>query len=75
MTGMMKKLTVEEARAISKAKGLLPGKVRGTTIVQFTYGDTKTVEVIEWDEFADILEREGKAVFYEKGFMRVMREG
>jgi hypothetical protein len=74
MTGKMKKITIEEAKAICRMKGLEPGRVRNEEGLYFTRGDSKRLVVISWDEFEELLGERGLAVYYEKGFLRIMKE-
>ncbi len=71
----LKKISLQDARAIAEDKGLKPGKVRTTgTAVQFTRGGQKNVEIITWDEFEDHLRLRGLAVFERGGWMKIMKD-
>ena len=52
---VMERIDLEKAKVIAKNKGLKPGKVKGTTGIQFTKGKNNRLDVIEWAEFESIL--------------------
>lgn len=70
----MKRLDIEEAKRMAKSKGLKPGRVKGTTGVQFTKGRNARLEVIDWDEFESILTKRRLAVFGSGGWMKIMKK-
>lgn len=70
----MKRLNIEEAKDMARKKGLRPGRVKGTTGVQFTKGENARIEVIGWEEFEAILSKRHLAVFGSGGWMKMMRK-
>ena len=44
----MQKIAFDKAKNIAKIKGLKPGKVKGTSGVQFTKGTNNRLDVITW---------------------------
>ncbi len=59
---------------IAKKKGLKPGRVKGTTGVQFTKGRNDRLEIIDWDEFKTTLSKR-KLQVYESGvWMKIMKK-
>ena len=48
---VMERIDLEKAKTIAKNKGLKPGKVKGTSGIQFTKGKNNRLDVIEWAEF------------------------
>jgi len=70
----MEKITVEKAKEIADEKGLKPGKVKGTDGVQFTKGDNDRIETISWDDFEDLLDDRGLAVYESGGWMKIMED-
>lgn len=69
----MEKIDFEKAIKIARNKGLKPGKVKGTEGVQFTKGDNNRLDVITWEEFEEILEKRGLAVYESGGWMKIMK--
>jgi uncharacterized protein YndB with AHSA1/START domain len=70
----MKPISVEKAKEIATQKGLKPGKVRGTTEVEFTRGGSPRVEIIDWPEFEQIVAQKGLEVHEGGGFMKLMKK-
>jgi hypothetical protein len=70
----MKPISVERAKEIASEKGLKPGKVRGTTEVEFTRGGSPRVEIIDWPEFEQIVAQKGLEVHEGGGFMKLMKK-
>ncbi len=70
----MNKIAVAEARKIAEKKKLKPGKVRGTTGIQFTRGKNPRIEVIGWEEFEEHLRVRRLSVYESGGFLKVMRK-
>src|SRR3989440_12253085 len=62
----LKEISFEYARQIASVKGLQPGKVRGTSTLRFTKGDSDKLQVITWDEFVQTANNRNLAV-YESG--------
>ena len=69
----MEKIDIKKAQAIAKNKGLKPGKVKGTSGVQFTKGKNSRLDVITWDEFEEILSNRGLAIYESGGWMKIMK--
>src|SRR2546429_4292863 len=65
----LKEISFEYARQIASVKGLQPGKVRGTSTLRFTKGDSDKLQVITWDEFVQTANNRNLAV-YESGGRR-----
>lgn len=73
-TMAMERLDIEEAKDMARKKGLKPGRVKGTTGVQFTKGGNARLEVIGWEEFEAILSKRHLAVFGSRGWMKMMKK-
>src|SRR2546430_15268370 len=67
----LKEISFEYARQIASVKGLQPGKVKGTSTLRFTKGDSDKLQVITWDEFVQTANNRNLAV-YESGGWREM---
>src|SRR2546429_9277172 len=65
----LKEISFEYARQIASVKGLQPGKVRGTSTLRFTKGDSDKLQVITWDEFGQTANNRNLAG-YESGGAR-----
>lgn len=59
---------------IAKKKGLKPGRVKGTTGVQFTKGRNDRLEIIDWDEFKTTLGKRKLQVYESGGWMKIMKK-
>ncbi|HEY5606045.1 MAG TPA: hypothetical protein VIL45_05930 [Thermoplasmata archaeon] len=70
---VMEPVSVEVAIEKAKKKGLRPGRVRGTTGIQFTKGRNNRIEVISWDEFRTTLVDRKLGIFESGGFMKIMK--
>ncbi len=70
---VMEPISVESAIEKAKKKGLKPGRVKGTTGIQFTKGRNNRLEVISWDEFRDSLAKRRLQVYESGGWMKIMR--
>jgi len=70
----MEKINYEKAQTIASMKGLKPGRVKGTSGIQFTKGDNDRLELIEWDEFYRTLVARGLAIYESGGWMKIMRD-
>lgn len=70
---VMEPISAERAIEIARRKGLLPGKVKGTSGIQFTMGRNARLEVISWDEFRRLLEQRRLQVFESGGWMKIMK--
>ena len=69
----MEKITFDKAKVIAEKKGLKPGKVKGTNGIQFTKGPNNRLNVISWDEFKQLLDQRGLAVYESAGWMKIMK--
>ena len=69
----MEKITFDKAKVIAEKKGLKPGKVKGTNGIQFTKGTNNRLNVISWDEFKQLLDQRGLAVYESAGWMKIMK--
>jgi len=70
---VMERIDLEKAKTIAKNKGLKPGKVKGTTGIQFTKGKNNRLDVIEWSEFESILKQRKLAIYESGGWMKIMK--
>lgn len=70
---VMEPVGVEVAIEKAKKKGLRPGRVKGTSGIQFTKGRNSRIEVISWDEFRETLAERKLQVFESSGFMKIMK--
>lgn len=70
----LEKISLEKAKEIAEEKGLKPGKVKGAGGIQFTKGDNENIEVIDWDEFEEVMNKENLAVFESNGWMKLQRD-
>ena len=71
---VMEPVGVDAAIEKAKKKGLRPGRVKGTSGVQFTKGRNSRIEVISWDEFRDTLAERKLEVYESSGFMKIMKK-
>jgi hypothetical protein len=69
----MERIDLDKAKVIAKNKGLKPGKVKGTTGIQFTKGKNNRLDVIEWSEFEEILKKRKLAIYESGGWMKIMK--
>lgn len=70
---VMEKIDIVKAKTIANNKGLKPGKVKGTSGVQFTKGKNNRLDVIDWAEFETILKKRGLAIYESGGWMKIMK--
>jgi len=70
----MKPISLDRAMEIADEKSLRPGKVRGTTEIEFTRGGSPRVEVIDWPEFEAILNQKNLEIHEGGGFMKLMKK-
>ena len=70
---VMEEITVDRAKQIANKKGLKPGRVKGTTGVQFTKGKNNRLDVIDWDEFEKTLHTRRLSVYESGGWMKIMK--
>ncbi|MEE9224381.1 MAG: hypothetical protein V3U51_06515 [Thermoplasmata archaeon] len=71
---VMQPITPEKAMEIAQKKGLKPGRVKGTTGVQFTKGRNDRLEIIDWDEFKSTLSKRKLQVYESGGWMKIMKK-
>src|SRR2546427_12726149 len=71
----LKEISFEYARQIASVKGLQPGKVRGTSTLRFTKGNSDKLQVITWDEFVRTANNRNLAVYESGGWGKVEGEG
>ena len=69
----MERIDITTAQTMAKKKGLKPGKVKGTTGIQFTKGNNDRLDVITWAEFEEILNKRGLAIYESGGWMKIMK--
>ncbi len=69
----MEKIDFGKAQLIAKAKGLQPGRVKGTQGVQFTKGTNDRLSVISWDDFKCALNERELAIYESGGWMKIMK--
>ena len=70
---VMERIDLEKAKTIAKNKGLKPGKVKGTSGIQFTKGKNNRLDVMEWAEFEKILKERKLAIYESGGWMKIMK--
>ena len=70
----MKPISLDRAKEIATEKSLRPGKVRGTSEIEFTRGGSPRVEVIDWPEFESILASKNLEIQEGGGFMKLMKK-
>ena len=71
---VMEKISVDKAKSIASKKGLKPGRVKGTSGVQFTKGKNPRLEIISWDDFESTLGKRKLAVYESGGWMKIMKK-
>lgn len=71
---VMEAISVARARQIATKKGLKPGRVKGTSGVQFTKGKNARLEVIDWDDFEHTLNKRKLCVYESGGWMKIMKQ-
>lgn len=71
----MKPISIERAKQIAAEKNLVPGKVKGTTEIEFTRPTgSARVEPIDWPEFERILAEKNLEIHEGGGFMKLMKK-
>lgn len=71
----MKPISLDRAKEIATEKNLKPGKVRGTSEIEFTLATgSARVEVIDWPEFEQILASKDLEIHEGGGFMKLMKK-
>ena len=70
----MKPISLDRAKEIATSKNLKPGKVKGTSEVEFTRGGSPRVDVIDWPEFEQIVASKGLEIHEGGGFMKLMKK-
>jgi hypothetical protein len=68
----MIEISFEDAKKIATSKGLLPSRVKGTENIQFTKGQNNRLEVIDWEEFEQMLKTRQLAIYESGGWMKIM---
>ena len=68
----MKEITIEKAKSIAEEKGLHPGMVRDTDVIQFTKGGNPRISLIAWSRFEDILKSRGLRIMENNGWMKIL---
>ena len=71
---VMEEISVSKAKQIATKKGLKPGRVKGTTGVQFTKGKNDRLEVIDWNDFEKTLSTRKLSVYESGGWMKIMKK-
>ncbi len=69
----MEKIEFAKAKIIAEKKGLKPGKVKGTSGIQFTKGNNNRLNVISWEEFEALLGERKLAIYESAGWMKIMK--
>ncbi len=70
---VLREISLEEVRRVAERRRLKPGRVRGTTRIQFTSGRNPRIEVVDWGLFETYLRRRGLSVFEDRGFLKLMK--
>jgi hypothetical protein len=72
---MMEKITIQQAIEYANRKGLRSGLRKGRidVIALFKPTDTDRFNEIDWDQFGAILKKKGLSVYYDRGYLRIMR--
>ncbi len=70
----MKPISLDRAKEIATEKNLKPGKVKGTSEIEFTRGGSPRVDVIDWPEFEQILSSKNLEIQEGGGFMKLMKK-
>lgn len=73
-TTPMKPISLDRCKQIAAEKNLKPGKVKGTTEVEFTRGGSARVDVIDWPEFEQIVAQKDLEIHEGGGFMKLMKK-
>lgn len=71
---VMRPISVDKAKEIARRKRLKPGRVKGTTGIQFTKGKNDRLEIIDWEEFEKTLKRRKLQVYESGGWMKIMKK-
>lgn len=69
----MEKISLDQAKRIASNKGLKPGKVKGTSGIQFTKGKNDRLQLIDWSEFEEALKKRKLAIYESGGWMKIMK--
>ncbi|MGQ9583500.1 MAG: hypothetical protein ACUVV6_08335 [Thermoplasmatota archaeon] len=69
----LREISLYEAKRFAEKKRLKPGRVKGTTRIQFTSGRNPRIEVVNWGLFETYLRRRGLSIFEERGFLKLMK--
>jgi hypothetical protein len=68
----MKEISIEKAKKIADEKGLHPGLVRETDVVQFTKGGNPRISIVSWSRFEDLLNKRGLKIMESNGWMKIL---
>ena len=71
---VMSMIGLERAKKLANERNLKPGKVTGTSGVQFTTGNNKRLEIIDWEKFGRMLSEKDLAVYESNGWMKIMKK-
>lgn len=71
---VMDEISLARARQIATKKGLKPGRIKGTYGIQFTRGRNNSMEIIDWDDFEQILQTRKLAIYESAGWMKIMKK-
>lgn len=71
---VMEEISLDKAKNIAKRKRLKPGRVKGTTGIQFTKGKNDRLEIIDWSDFEKTLKKRRLAVYESGGWMKIMKK-
>ena len=69
----MEPISVERAIEIAKRKGLKAGVVKGTDGIQFTNGKNNRLQVVDWDQFRELLQKRKLQVHESGGWMKIQK--
>jgi hypothetical protein len=67
----MKEISMEKAKKIADEKGLHPGLVRDTDVIQFTKGGNPRISIISWSRFEDVMKKRKLRVMENNGWMKI----
>jgi hypothetical protein len=67
----MKEISLEKAEKIADEKGLHPGLVRDTNVIQFTKGGNPRISIISWSRFEILLKDRGLKIMENNGWMKI----
>jgi len=72
---MMEKISIEQAKVYAAQKRIKPGVRKGRTdvVTLFRPELSDRFDEISWEKFGQVLQSKGLAVYYDRGFMRIMK--